>query len=134
VDTLARFVNPTTLAYVQCRDSGDSHYPALAAMEAELQALAQRHDLTLLPLPMAEPQYSHEGERLPATYANFLITNQAILVPTYGCPSDQLAIQALASVAGQRRVQGIPCRVLIEQHGSLHCVTMQLPQGALEEN
>lgn len=134
VDTLARFVNPTTLAYVQCRDTGDSHYPALAAMEAELRTLAQQNGLTLLPLPMAEPQYSHEGERLPATYANFLITNQAILVPTYGCPGDQLAIQALQSVAGPRRVQGIPCRVLIEQHGSLHCVTMQLPQGTLEEH
>lgn len=134
VDTLARFVNETTIAYVQCRNRGDSHYPALAAMERELRVLARRNGLSLVPLPMAEPQYSDDGERLPATYANFLITNQAILVPTYQCATDGAALAALAAVAGRRQVVGIPCRVLIEQHGSLHCVTMQLPQGSLDED
>ena len=133
VDTLARFVNETTIAYVQCRDETDSHYPALSAMERELRTLAERNGIQLVPLPMAEPQYSDEGERLPATYANFLITNRAILVPTYQCATDGAALAALAAVAGRRQVVGIPCRVLIEQHGSLHCVTMQLPEGALDD-
>ncbi|BAP13964.1 MAG: agmatine deiminase [Alcanivorax borkumensis] len=131
VDTLARFVDEKTLAYVQCQDPTDSHYPTLAAMELELQRLADQHDLTLVPLALPSAQYCREGERLPATYANFLITNEKILLPVYGCDTDQQALSALQSVAGSRCVEAINCRVLIEQHGSLHCVTMQLPQGAL---
>ena len=126
VDTLARFVDEKTLAYVQCQDPTDSHYPTLAAMELELQRLADQHDLTLVPLALPSAQYCREGERLPATYANFLITNEKILLPVYGCDTDQQALSALQSVAGSRCVEAINCRVLIEQHGSLHCVTMQL--------
>ena len=131
VDTLARFVDEKTLVYVQCQDTRDSHYPGLAAMEQELQSLADKHDLTLVPLALPSAQYCREGERLPATYANFLITNEKILVPIYGCDTDQQALDALQSVAGSRTVVAVNCRVLIEQHGSLHCVTMQLPQGAV---
>ncbi|MEE3320601.1 MAG: agmatine deiminase family protein [Pseudomonadota bacterium] len=131
VDTLARFVDARTLAYVQCQDTEDSHYPSLHRMEQELQSLAHHHHLTLVPLPLPTPQYSREGQRLPATYANFLITNEKILLPVYGCETDQAAIDALSAVAGGRTVTPVNCRVLIEQHGSLHCVTMQLPRGAL---
>ncbi|MFP1682967.1 agmatine deiminase family protein [Alloalcanivorax sp. C16-1] len=131
VDTLARFVDPTTVAYVGCDDPADPHHGELAAMAGELEALASAHDLRLVRLPMAVPQYNGEGDRLPATYANFLITNEKILVPVYGCATDRAALDALAAVAGPRTVQGIPCRPLIEQGGSLHCVTMQLPQGIL---
>lgn len=131
VDTLARFVDARTIAYVQCTDTQDSHYLALRRMEQELQTLAHTHNLTLVPLPLPVAQYSREGERLPATYANFLITNEKILLPVYGCETDRAAIDALNAVAGGRTVTPINCRVLIEQHGSLHCVTMQLPQGAL---
>ena len=131
VDTLARFVDARTIAYVQCQDKSDSHYPSLQRMEQELQALAHQHHLTLVPLPLPAAQYSREGERLPATYANFLITNEKILLPVYGCDTDQTALDCLQAVAGGRTVTPVNCRVLIEQHGSLHCVTMQLPQGAL---
>ncbi|MZR62056.1 agmatine deiminase family protein [Alcanivorax sp. DP30] len=131
VDTLARFVDARTIAYVQCTDASDSHHPSLQRMEKELQTLAHKHNLSLVPLPLPVAQYSREGERLPATYANFLITNEKILLPVYGCETDQAAIDALSAVAGERRVTPVDCRVLIEQHGSLHCVTMQLPQGAL---
>ena len=131
VDTLARFVDARTIAYVQCRDREDSHYSGLAAMEKELQALALAHNLTLVPLPLPTPQFNREGERLPATYANFLITNEKILLPVYGCNTDEAAIDALRAVCGNRTVAPVNCRVLIEQHGSLHCVTMQLPRGAV---
>ncbi len=93
--------------------------------------LAHTHHLTLVPLPLPTAQYSREGERLPATYANFLITNEKILLPVYGCETDQAAIDALKAVSGGRTVTPVNCRVLIEQHGSLHCVTMQLPRGAV---
>lgn len=129
IDTLARFVDANTVAYVQCQDRHDSHYPALAAMEKELVMAAAKRGWRLVPLPMTPPLYAADGERLPATYANFLITNHSILVPTYAAATDRPALEAIQAVAGKRRVQGIDCRSLIEQHGSLHCVTMQLPVG-----
>ena len=132
VDTLARFCNPSTVAYVQCTDQSDSHYPALSAMQAELEALAAEHHWQLVPLPHAPAQFHRqEGYRLPATYANFLIINQAVLVPVYGCDTDEPALAQLRSAFPDREVIGIPCRALIEQHGSLHCITMQLPEGVL---
>lgn len=129
VDTLARFCNPDTVAYVQCRDQSDSHYPALRAMEEQLQREADRHGWRLAALPLPVPCFSDEGERLPATYANFLIINDAVLVPVYGVETDGEALDILAEVFHDREVVPVNCRVLIEQHGSLHCATMQLPQG-----
>ena len=84
----------------------------------------------LIPLPMPQPCYAGT-ERLPATYANFLIINKAILAPTYNDPADPLALKILGEVFPEREIIGIDCRSLIKQHGSLHCITMQLPQGAL---
>ena len=73
---------------------------------------------------MADAIYE-DGERLPATYANFLIINGAVLVPTYNSPKDDLAKEQLQKAFPDREIIGIDCRALIKQHGSLHCVTMQ---------
>ena len=74
--------------------------------------------------------YDEEGERLPATYANFLIMNDAILYPTYNQPdNDQKAAQILAQAFPEKDIVGINCCPLIKQHGSLHCVTMQYPEN-----
>lgn len=133
IDTLARFVDAGTIAYVRCTDRADEHYAALAQMESELQSFRQSNGepyrLVALPLPSAITSAS--GKRLPATYANFLITNRTLLLPVYGDPADQQAIDALSAVSGERRVVPINCRVPIEEFGSLHCLTMQLPEGAL---
>ena len=133
VDTLARFVDAATIAYVQCTDREDEHYAALAAMEAELQGFRQAdgQPYRLVPLPLPGAIFSATGERLPATYANFLITNRSILLPVYGDPADQRAIAAMAAVCGERQVVPVNCRVPIEEFGSLHCLTMQLPEGVL---
>jgi agmatine deiminase len=136
IDTLARFCDETTIAYVQCSDPDDSHYPALTAMEAELQVHARQHQLQLLPLPMAEPAYDEDGQRLPATYANFLIINNAVLMPTYSTSdtptsTDKAALAQLGKAFPQHQIIGVPCLPLVHQHGSLHCVTMQLPEGVL---
>ena len=129
VDTLARFCNARTIAYVQCNDASDSHYTALHAMEQELFALAGREQIDLVPLPMPAAQFDDNGHRLPATYANFLIINGAVLVPVYDCETDASALDQLAEAFPDREIIGIDCRSLIAQHGSLHCVTMQLPKG-----
>ncbi|MFI8751044.1 agmatine/peptidylarginine deiminase [Vreelandella lionensis] len=134
VDTLARFCNPSTIAYVRCDDPTDPHYTALQAMEQELKAFRQRNGepYQLIPLPWPQACFDPEdGHRLPATYANFLIINDAVLVPTYGDPADVTALQALAVAFPEHTLIPIECVSVIRQHGSLHCLTMQLPKGTL---
>ncbi|MDH6313835.1 agmatine deiminase [Parabacteroides sp. PFB2-10] len=130
VDTLARFCSEDTIAYVRCEDEADEHYEELKQMEEELKGFT-RTDGTpyrLIALPMAD-KVEWEGERLPATYANFLIINDAVLLPFYDSPLDEVAKKALQEAFPEREVIGINCLPLIKQHGSLHCVTMQYPQG-----
>jgi agmatine deiminase len=133
IDTLARFCSANTIAYVQCLDEQDEHYTALQAMEKELQRFQTLagQPYQLIPLPMASPCFAADGHRLPATYANFLIINGAVLVPTYQVPEDEQALSQLKKAFSQHEIIGINCRPLIEQHGSLHCVTMQYYEGIL---
>ncbi len=133
IDTLARFCRADTICYVSCNDPAEEHYPALQAMAAELAAFRQRNGkpYTLIPLPMPQPIHNEKGVRLPATYANFLIINNAVLIPSYEDEHDSLAQQQLASCFPDRKIIAINCTPLIEQYGSLHCVTMQLPAGVL---
>lgn len=132
IDTLARFAPDDTIVYQACQDAGDENFAALQAMAAELQAL-RRSDgrpYRLLALPWPRPCYDGD-QRLPATYANFLVINGAVLAPTYNDPADAAALSVIGQAFPGREVIGIDCRPLIRQHGSLHCVTMQLPQGVL---
>jgi agmatine deiminase len=130
VDTLARFCDANTIAYVMPGDSDDEHTEALTLMQEELRALRtlDGKPYRLIPLPMADAVY-HEGERLPATYANFLIINGAVLMPSYLSPKDEIAAQQLKQAFPNREIILINCLPLIRQHGSLHCLTMQYPEG-----
>jgi len=130
IDTLARFCGQDAIAYVQCADPDDEHFKELSLMEDELRKFKTLtgKPYRLIPLPMAEPVYN-DGERLPATYANFLIINGAVLLPFYNSSLDELAKQQLQFAFPDREIIGINCLPLIKQHGSLHCVTMQLPAG-----
>ena len=103
------------------------------AMEEEIKEFtrANGEPYRLIPLPMAD-KVEWEGERLPATYANFLIMNGAVLVPFYDSPKDEIAKAALREAFPDREIIGINCLPLIKQHGSLHCVTMQYPEGFIE--
>jgi len=134
IDTLARLAPNNTILYVNCNDTQDEHFSELQSMKQQLQSFRtiDHEPFRLLPLPWPAPIYDNNGKRLPATYANFLVINQAILVPTYNDPADSNALQVVASAFPQREVVPIDCRYLIEQHGSLHCVTMQLPKGSLK--
>jgi agmatine/peptidylarginine deiminase len=128
VDTLARFCSPNTIAYVKCEDETDKHFLELKAMELELKTFlsSKNKPFNLIPLPMASGIYE-DGGRLPATYANFLIINGAVLMPTYNSTKDEIAKQQLQKAFSDREIVGINCIALIKQHGSLHCVTMQYP-------
>jgi len=123
IDTLARFVSKDAIMYVKCEDESDEHYEALRLMEAELFELAKKHALKLIALPMADALY-YDDERLPATYANFLFVNGAVIVPTYGGSQDNVALAIFRETFPHLEIVGVDCSVLVRQHGSLHCVTI----------
>ena len=132
VDTLARFAAPDAIVYQACDDPGDSHHAELQAMAGELAALrtADGRPYRLFPLPWPQPVVD-ESRRLAASYANFLIVDGAVLMPAYGDPADEGAARVLAAAFPGRDIVPVPCRPLIWQNGSLHCITMQLPEGLL---
>ncbi len=134
IDTLARFCDEHTIAYVKCEDKGNIHYEALYKMEQQLKTFVDHegNPYRLIPLPMAKTVVE-DGEQLPATYANFLIINGAVLLPFYNdAERDTIAKEQLQAAFPDREIIGIDCSALICQHGSLHCVTMQYPQGFIK--
>ncbi|HEY0505303.1 MAG TPA: agmatine deiminase family protein [Lysobacter sp.] len=132
VDTLARFAGPDAITFQACDDPTDSHYAELKAMADEIAALRTKDGkpYRLFPLPWAKPIVDG-GRRLAASYANFLIVNGAVLMPAYGDEADAKAQAVLAEAFPDREIVPVPCRPLIWQNGSLHCITMQLPKGVV---
>ncbi len=134
IDMLARSAPHDTLLYQACDDATDEHFTELAAMADELKSFrtSAGQPYRLLPLPWPSAKHDGNGQRLPASYANFLILNGAVLVPIYDDPHDARALDVIGQAFPGRKIIGIDCSTLILQHGSLHCVTMQLPQGVLK--
>ncbi len=132
VDTLARLAPEDAIVFQACSDPDDPHYRELDAMRRELEALrtVEGKPYRLFPLPWPQPIVD-EGRRLAASYANYLIVNGAVLVPAYGDIVDAAAAQTIALAHPGREIVQIPCRPLIWQNGSLHCMTMQLTAGVL---
>lgn len=130
VDTLARFCSETVIAYTAAGNPEDSLASELADMERQLLAFTDvdGRPYQAVPLPIPGIIRAADGQRLPATYANFLILNEAVLVPAYGDPMDEVAQDRLAGVFQDRAICPIDCLPLIHQYGSLHCMTMQFPR------
>lgn len=137
VDTIARFAPGNTIVYVGCDDENDEQYESLKAMEDELKAATNSQGVPyrLLRLPSPDPICENDLPvlRLPATYANFLIMNHQVLVPVYGQPADENALAVVQEAFPDHKIVGIDCNALIKQHGSLHCVTMQLFANTLKK-
>jgi agmatine/peptidylarginine deiminase len=133
IDTLARFAPDRSIVFQACDDASDPHFASLAAMRDELAAMrdVDGHPYRLLPLPWAKPIHAEDGRRLAASYANFLIINGAVLMPAYGDRADADALRVLARAFPEREIIAVPARSLIAQNGSLHCITMQLPEGVV---
>jgi agmatine deiminase len=131
IDMLARFASPTHIVYQRCTEPDYSGATSLQAMKTELEQLrtVDGKPYQLTPLPWPSPKFNEAGERLPASYANFLLINGALLVPAYGDPRDSVAARQLQQCFPDREIIPIPCLPLIQQFGSLHCVTMQFPSG-----
>lgn len=116
IDTLARFCDPQTIVYVDT---------------PKLQQQASELNFEAIPLPQVPLQLSADNEPLPATYANFLIINDAVIMPTYQCPEDDEAIAIIKQIMPMHQVLPLDSRPIIQQNGSIHCITMQIPREAL---
>ncbi len=129
IDTLARFTLHQGVVYQGANNRpNDPHFVPLSAMANELQAALPDHQLFPLPLPDI-----NDTERLPASYANFLIFNHLVLAPIYNAPEDAEALAVLTQAYPEHTIIAVDCTTLVKQYGSLHCITMQVPQGVLKD-
>ncbi len=128
IDMLARFADRETILYIRCDDPSDEHYEELSLMEEQLASFrtAEGKPYKLVPLPMCDAAYGDEGKRMPLSYANFLISNKAVLYPTYGDRHDREAGDILRGSFPGREIIPIPSLSLSAEGGSLHCSTMQI--------
>ena len=133
IDTIVRCAPDDTLVYVGCENPDDEQYHDFQMLKKQLEDLQTTSGKAyrLLELPMPEPIFDEEGNRLPATYANFLIVNNAVICPTYNQPTlDRQALEVIAEAFPNRKIIPLDARTIILQHGSIHCLTMQFPAGA----
>lgn len=134
VDTLARFAPDDTIIYVAAPSPDDEHYHQLKLMEEDISRFTttEGRPYNMIALPMPDAVYDEEGQRLPATYANFLVTDKALFMPVYGQPqNDYLASQILKIAFPGHVIVAVNCLPLVKQHGSLHCATIQFPMELL---
>jgi agmatine deiminase len=128
IDDIARFVNPTTVVCIEEANAKDDNYSLL---QDNLERLQQARDqngskLSIAPLPCPDPVY-YQNSRLPASYANFYIANELVLVPVFDDPRDGQALGILQDLFPGRKVVGLPCTAVIAGLGAIHCVTQQEP-------
>ena len=131
IDTLARFAADDVIVYQGCQQADDAQYEDLLSMKQQLSEFrtADGKPYKLLELPMPRALFDEEGQRLPATYANFLVVNGAVICPTYAdAEADKTAMSVFKEVFPDREIVPIDARVIVRQHGSVHCITMQIPE------
>ncbi len=134
IDTLARLAPDDTIVFTGTKNFDDSQFESLLAMRAQLTLFrtAEGNPYNLVELPLPDPVLDEDGSRLPATYANYLVANGVIFMPTYAQPDkDELAMRSIQIAYPNYKVVGVDCRTLLRQHGSLHCATMQIPAGII---
>lgn len=131
IDTLVRFT-PTEGVVIQAAENRpeDSHYTGLNALVAECAEQLPTHEQHLLPLPCI---FNEDGDRLPASYANYLICNHAVLLPVYGQPEDAEAVTVMQKAFPHHEIVPVNCATLVRQFGSLHCISMQVPCNTLKK-
>ena len=135
IDTLARFCDEETIVYVSCDNPENPNHASLNAMADELAAIRQRNGqpYRLVKLPSPQPLYDDGGHPLPASYANFVIINERILVPLYDDPADDQAVTVLTGLFPDREIIGIQAGPMVKQGGVLHCASMQIPRPVIGE-
>ena len=136
IDTLCRMAPDNTILFTGCRDMDDPHFEELLKMRAQLTMFRtpEGEPYNLVELPLPSPIYDENGDRLPASYANYLVTPDKIFMPTYSQPeNDMLACHTVKIAFPDHEVVPVECSTLIKQHGSLHCATMQIPDNLFNQ-
>ncbi|MDE5870355.1 MAG: agmatine deiminase family protein [Muribaculaceae bacterium] len=134
IDTLARLAPDDTIVFTGTKNFDDPQFESLLAMRAQLTLFrtAEGNPYNLVELPLPDPVFDEDGCRLPATYANYLVANGVIFMPTYAQhDKDELAMRSIMIAFPGHKIVGVDCRTLLRQHGSLHCATMQIPAGII---
>jgi agmatine deiminase len=135
VDDLARFVNTRTIVTVVEPNKADPNHGPLEENRLRLQEMTDNdgRPFNVAELPMPEPVW-FDGQRLPASYANFYIANNRVLVPTFNDPNDRLALGILADLFPERKIVGIHAVDLVWGLGTLHCLTQQQPAATISDS
>jgi len=130
IDDLVRFVNSTTVVCPVTQRTDDVDYAVLQKNFTDLSQMKDQDgkNITVIPLPVPQPVV-YENNRLPASYANFYIANKTVLVPTFRCPEDGVALKLFETVFPERKVVGIDCTDLVWGFGTIHCSTQQQPRA-----
>jgi len=130
IDTIARFASPGTVVCMQARQSDD---PNAAVMDEIARSLESAHDaqgrrLRVVRVPSPGPVLDEEGEVMPASYMNFYVANHGVVVPVYGTPWDERAVDEIAALFPGRRTVGLPAKAILSGGGAFHCITQQEPR------
>ena len=133
IDTIARFSDENTIIYSISDNITDFHFYELQKMKNQLQSFKNElgQPFSLIPILLPDPCYNKKGKRLPATYTNFLIMNKMVLLPVYNVKQDNKALEIIQKCFPKKEIIGIDCTSLIQENGSLHCISMQYPKGIL---
>lgn len=133
IDTLARFAPDDTIVYTATENTGDEHFAELQSMKKQIMEFRtlEGKPFNLFEIPLPDPIFDEDGNRLPATYSNYLVLPTAVIVPSYNQPLNDRLAARIIEAAYSRKVVSVDCRSLIKQHGSLHCSTMQIPLQTL---
>lgn len=127
IDMFARFVNKNTIVYAKSINTNDSNYTSLTKLEQELKTLRDTNNKTFNLVPVLQPEtLFYKNKQLPTTYINFLIINDAVIVPCYNDVTDSLALAQFEKLFPTRKIYGVDSSVLIRHGGSIHCASMNL--------
>jgi agmatine deiminase len=131
IDDIARFVGASQVVCVRAADASDPDYVPLEENHERLLAARDGGGakLEVISLPSPRP-IAYDGARLPASYANFYVANELVLVPVFGDPADRQALGIIQEVFPERRIVGLPCADVVAGLGAIHCVTQQQPRAA----
>ena len=129
VDTVVRFVRPGVVVAMEPRSDDDPNRDALRALLRDAAA----HGLEVVRVPSPGRVVDAEGRVMPASYVNFYVSNAAVVVPTYGVPSDDEAVERVGALFPGRRAVGVDARAILTGGGAFHCITQQQPAGAAPE-
>lgn len=130
IDTIARFVGPSKVVCMETKDKNDPNFPMLEKIYSELTKATDIHGhlLEVVRIPSPERVYDEEGELMPASYVNFYIGNASVVVPTYGVPNDEVAVQAIAALFPDKKTYGCSAYAILSGGGAFHCITQQEPK------